>query len=111
MKLLQVNKDKKEELKKCMEDKEHTVIILYYAAWCPHCKEMKPEWEKAAKKLAYNKKVKPVEVEHSEMAVVPKKYKKDVNSFPTIRKLKGGKLVEEYYGDRTEADLLRFAQS
>ena len=30
-------------------------VVLFYADWCGHCNAMKPEWNKAVKKLANSK--------------------------------------------------------
>jgi len=32
-----------------INDKKVNGLVLFYAPWCPHCKSVAPEWEKAGK--------------------------------------------------------------
>lgn len=32
---------------------EGNALILFYAPWCPHCKMMKDDWEKAAERIGF----------------------------------------------------------
>lgn len=109
MKALQVKKENKKAFKECIEADDKVTIVLFYALWCPHCQAMKPDWDAATKKLAAKRKVQVAEVEYSDMSHVPAKYKKGVQGFPSVRKYKGGKLIAEYYGNRSTDDLVKFA--
>lgn len=108
MPILKVTDKNVDKFVECVEDKTKPTIILFYASWCFHCSTMKPEWDKATKDFARNKKVNIVEVEHSNLKNIPLKYRKTVQGFPTLRTIKGGKLKSEYYGDRTKKDFNRY---
>lgn len=109
MKALQAKKETKEAIKTSLADDKKVTIVLFYALWCPHCQAMKPSWDAAAKKLASKRNVQVIEAEYSDLAHVPAKYKKGVQGFPTVRKIKGGKVIEEYYGDRSTDSMVEFA--
>ena len=109
MKPIKLNKENKAAFKKCLDDDKKTTIILFYALWCPHCQHMKPEWDAAAEKLKQKRKVQIAEVEYSDMSHLPEKYKKGVQGFPTVHKIKGGKVIDEYYGDRSRDSFVEYA--
>jgi thiol-disulfide isomerase/thioredoxin len=95
------------------QKKHNGVIIigLIHANWCGHCQALKPEW----KKMKYNVMKSPssssyrfMEIEDSDKAkdykinVINSKLKGgklEVNGFPTIFKIHGGK-VHYYEGER-----------
>lgn len=108
MKLVELTPKNKEAFMECLEDPERPVIILFYAEWCPHCQMMKPEWEKATEALKMKRNIRTAQVEHANMKKLPAKYKKNVAGFPSIKKYKGGKLVSEFYGQRTADEILKW---
>lgn len=93
---------------------EHVWLVEFYAPWCGHCKNLAPEWEKAAKNLKGIVKVAAVNCDDD----------KDlcgsfgVQGFPTIKlfphtlKKQGKGVVKEpvdYQGQRTAASIANFA--
>lgn len=71
-------------------------IVFIYADWCPHCKEMKPEWEKAVNTFKDNQDLVLVEINSDSAGYLGTKYpdsdlNKVVNTnlfgFPTIRQV------------------------
>ena len=80
-------------------------VGLIYASWCGHCQALKPEW----KKMKKGKKCHFIEIEDSDrqkdlkIANINKRLigeKLSVSGFPTIFKIKGGK-IEYYQGERS----------
>lgn len=87
------------------------VVVLYFANWCQHCKNMKPEWENAIDDLNVEKFNSPKKVIHGDfnkyiIALENGSYDKDkcpdidknVQGFPTIN----------YYPDKKDATLESF---
>jgi thiol-disulfide isomerase/thioredoxin len=84
-------------------------MILYYAPWCPHCKEMMPEWEKFVQQATEAKL--PMTFEKVDSDEKPEVVKsKGIQGFPTIRVEKDGK-EQDYDGARTAAAMLKFAKT
>lgn len=86
-------------------------MALFYAPWCPHCKNMMPEWDKF--KQSYMQKggnVKIVSVDCDKYSDMGKKF--GVQSFPTIYFLPKGlndpSARVEYKGDRSGEAFLAF---
>ena len=82
-------------------------MIFFYAPWCGHCKNAKPEFQKLMK-MAKGKAHMIDCDDHKEIA---QKY--DVKGFPTIRYYpKGPKNgnPREYNGNRTAEDMMQFMQ-
>ncbi|KAL5075703.1 hypothetical protein RYX36_014687 [Vicia faba] len=85
--------------------KHDFIVVEFYAPWCGHCKQLAPEYEKAASILSTLEtpivlaKVDANEEKNKDLA---SEY--DVKGFPTIKILRnGGKNSQEYKGPR-EAD-------
>lgn len=108
MKLLKVTLKNKEKFDECAK-KDKPMLVLFYANWCPHCQMFEPVWKNIVGKLAAKKGMQVAEVEFENMEHVPKKYKK-IRGYPTIQMIKGGKVVSEYNGLRTEEGVLEFVQ-
>lgn len=86
-----------------------TRMILYYAPWCPHCKEMMPEWEKFVQQAKAEKLPMTFETVNSDEK--PEVVKtKGIQGFPTIRVEKNGK-EQDYDGARTASAMLKFAKT
>lgn len=88
--------------------KNKTVCAYFYNRDCGHCKELKPEWDKAEAKL--NDKMVAVDLTDSSESVneIQKKY--NVTSYPTIVILKNGSITNTYSGERTESALMEYVK-
>ncbi|XP_004502489.3 protein disulfide-isomerase [Cicer arietinum] len=85
--------------------KHDFIVVEFYAPWCGHCKNLAPEYEKAASILSSHNppiflaKVDANEEKNKEIAT-----QYEVKGFPTIKILRnGGKKIQDYKGPR-EAD-------
>jgi|TARA_B100000424_G_C22932016_1_gene495784 thiol-disulfide isomerase/thioredoxin len=75
-------------------------ILFFYADWCPHCKQAKPEWQKFKEEynesVVNNYKLNLIDVnctsELGESGQLIKTY--NVEGFPTVKMNVNGKIVE-----------------
>lgn len=75
-------------------------ILFFYADWCPHCKQAKPEWQKFKEQynesVVNNYKLNLIDVnctsELGESGQLIKTY--NVEGFPTVKMNVNGKIVE-----------------
>ncbi|KAL4333677.1 hypothetical protein GQ457_07G022910 [Hibiscus cannabinus] len=85
--------------------KQKFMVVEFYAPWCGHCKNLAPEYEKAATILSkHDPPVILAKVDANEEANKGLANEYDVKGYPTLKILRnGGKDVQEYKGPR-EAD-------
>ncbi|KAI3790752.1 hypothetical protein L2E82_04029 [Cichorium intybus] len=85
--------------------KHKFIVVEFYAPWCGHCKNLAPEYEKAASVLSSNEPpvfLAKVDANAEENKPLAQQY--EIQGFPTIKILKnGGEVVQDYKGPR-EAD-------
>lgn len=72
------------------------VLVLFYRPGCPHCENMKPEWE-VVKQDFEKSNVRVMDVDISKDTDVPK----DISGVPTIRFYDAKGKEHEYQGERT----------
>ena len=84
-----------------------TRVVLYYAPWCPHCKNIMPTWDRLqAESEGSNVSVEKIDCEANPEAAE----ENGVSGFPTIILYKNGKSVT-YEGDRSLDDFKAFISS
>jgi len=85
-------------------------IIEFYAPWCGHCKNLEPEWNRAATELKGEVKVGKLDAtrEHT----IAGRY--NVNAYPQIKLFPSGpksdNLIEDYNGARDSSSIVAWAQ-
>ena len=77
---------------------EKGIFVLYYVNWCPHCRDVKPEWDKLEQDNDLNNIViKKINCEENEKITE----EKNIEGFPTIQLEYTNGKVKAYEGERT----------
>ena len=86
---------------------KETVLIMFYAPWCGHCKAMKADYAKAAKQLT-EENISHVlaTVDATVETQLAKRF--DIRGYPSLKFFRRGQLVEDYRGGRTTTDLVTY---
>ncbi|GJM85248.1 hypothetical protein PR202_ga01683 [Eleusine coracana subsp. coracana] len=90
--------------------KNQFIVVEFYAPWCGHCKQLAPEYEKAASILSkHDPPVVLAKVDASDKKNKDLSEKYDVQGFPTIKILrKQGDNVQEYNGPRVTDGIVEY---
>lgn len=97
------------DFKKQVLDSDDVWLVAFVAPWCGHCKNLKPEWAKAASEL--KGKVKLGQVDSTVHSSTAQQY--GVQGYPTIKFFPGGKKTsssaQDYEGGRSASDIVAYA--
>ena len=91
--------------------KRLTGVLLIFHPGCGHCVQMRSEWEAMKQRLPQGSKV--VEVDGSALSDHPLRNMapfQQMEGFPTILKMKNGKPVAQFRGQRTKEEMAQFSR-
>uniref|UniRef100_A0A2M3ZE94 Protein disulfide-isomerase a5 n=1 Tax=Anopheles braziliensis TaxID=58242 RepID=A0A2M3ZE94_9DIPT len=90
--------------------RESSLLIMFYAPWCGHCQNMKPEFAKAAQLLAEeNISAKVAALDCTVHTKAAERF--DIRGYPTLKFYREGQFQHNYEGKRTAQDMLKFLRS
>ena len=88
-------------------ESEPSVLVMFYAPWCGHCKRAKPHFVTAAAKMASRGIAgKLAAVDCTKHQQISKRF--EVKGFPTIKYFKDGAMAFDAGDAREEASILKF---
>ena len=92
---------------------DEVMLVLFFVDWCPHCKSVKPEWEKLMKlnNTKVNGKNIKIQAANAEGSEVEKEAARDnnVEGYPTIKLISQSEVVD-YNGPRNADDMGKFVK-
>ncbi|XP_077224275.1 protein disulfide-isomerase-like [Tasmannia lanceolata] len=86
------------------------IVVEFYAPWCGHCKNLAPEYEKAASILSkHEPPVVLAKVDANDEVNKDLAAEFEVKGFPTLKILRdGGKTIQEYKGPRNADGIVEY---
>ena len=89
--------------------KKQKTFTLFYANWCGHCKNMKPEWESAAKLANADGTKRMVMIDLADESEAKTQLAKNYNirGYPTIMHVDGQQNATAYEGERKKDAFLK----
>ncbi|RMC18727.1 hypothetical protein DUI87_04623 [Hirundo rustica rustica] len=99
-----------EDFRESLKKKKHT-LVMFYAPWCPHCKNAIPHFTTAAEVFKEDRKIAYAAVDCAKGQNHDLCKQEGVDGYPTFNYYNYGKFVEKYTGDRGESGFTTFMRT
>uniref|UniRef100_A0A7N8XBC7 Protein disulfide isomerase family A, member 5 n=1 Tax=Mastacembelus armatus TaxID=205130 RepID=A0A7N8XBC7_9TELE len=99
-----------EDFREALKKKKHA-LVMFYAPWCPHCKNAVPHFTTAAELFKEDRKIVYAAVDCTKGQNHELCKQEGVEGYPTFNYYNYGKFVEKYNGDRGEEGFTGFMRS
>uniref|UniRef100_A0A8C9W0R2 Protein disulfide-isomerase A5 n=1 Tax=Scleropages formosus TaxID=113540 RepID=A0A8C9W0R2_SCLFO len=99
-----------EDFREALKKKKHA-LVMFYAPWCPHCKNAIPHFTAAAELFKDDRKIAYAAVDCTKGHNQELCKQEDVEGYPTFNYYNYGKFAEKYNGERGEAGFTGFMRS
>uniref|UniRef100_A0A4W5NP88 Protein disulfide isomerase family A, member 5 n=1 Tax=Hucho hucho TaxID=62062 RepID=A0A4W5NP88_9TELE len=99
-----------EDFREALKKKKHA-LVMFYAPWCPHCKNAVPHFTTAADLFKEDRKIAYAAVDCTKGQNQELCKQESVEGYPTFNYYNYGKFAEKYNGDRGEAGFIGFMRS
>ena len=83
-------------------------LVWFYADWCGHCVNMKPEWEKLESQCKKNNKLNIARVNSNNVQQINSTMNQNIVGYPTIRLFNNAKPKKDYDGERSAKEFMKF---
>tara|TARA_B100000614_G_C14480585_1_gene466523 strand:- start:445 stop:921 length:477 start_codon:yes stop_codon:yes gene_type:complete len=111
MRVIQLTNSNIDEINNLMTSKDQKVVAKFYADWCGHCKDLNSRVMPDVENIIKKQPGKGMLVSVPEPMISRLKgVDSDVEGYPTIRLLVGGKKKKDYNGKREVKDLAKFVK-
>ena len=89
--------------------KNKTTVYWFHRPGCPHCENMKNEWNRLTRVVSKKYRLKAINTSIPQNAKLARKY--GVQGVPHIIKTKGGSTYDVYDGDRSVMDMKKWIEN